>query len=96
MTQAVAVTDEAVLAIEFKDLGFSMDDSAKFFGEVVEHPHVVVAEEEVYLDAAVGQLGELAEEARVTTRHQMAVGEPEIEDVTQEHEFLTIRLYLFK
>ena len=96
VTKSVAMAYKTPFAVEFKYFRFIVDDGAKFLGEVVEHPHVVVAKEEVYLDAAVGQLGQLAEEACVATRHQMTVGEPEIEDIAQEHEFLAARLYLFK
>ena len=96
MSEAVAVAYQELLSAEFHSDRLVVDDGAELLGEVVEHPHVVVAEEEVYFDAAVGQLGELAEEARVAARHQMAIGEPEVKDITQQHEGLAVRIYLFK
>lgn len=96
VSEAVSVTYEKAFATEVEGCGFIVDYGTELLGEVVEHPHVVVAEEEVYLNAAVGQLGELAEEARVAARYQMAIGEPEVEDITQQHEGLAVGFYLFK
>ena len=49
------MTYEKAFATEVEGCGFIVDYGTELLGEVVEHPHVVVAEEEVYLNAAVGQ-----------------------------------------
>ena len=87
VAETVAVADEKAFAAEVHDGGFLVEDGSDFLGEVVEHPHVVVAREEMYLDAAISQFGEFAEKTCVASGHKVAVGEPEVENVAQEEEF---------
>jgi hypothetical protein len=56
----------------------------------------VVAKEEVNLDAAVGQLGQFAKEACVSPGDEVAIGEPEVEDVAEKNECFTLWHYLVK
>ena len=92
MSKAVAVPYQEALPIEFHLDGFVVDDGAEFLREVVEHPHVVVANEEVYLYPTVSQLGQFAEDAGVSARHQIAVAEPEVEYIAQQHQGLAVVL----
>ena len=85
---AVSVGEEKLFSAEFDGAGFAVEDDAAFGGEVVAHPHVVVADEEVYLHAAVGQFADLAEEAGETAGDDVAVFKPEVEHVAEhEHGF---------
>ena len=61
--------------------------------QVVEQPHVVVADEEVQLDAFVGQLGHAPQQPHVAFGHHVAVGEPKVEHVAEEHHHGGILLY---
>lgn len=90
MPETVTVTNQAAFPKELHHLGFVVEDDPHLLGEIVEHPHIVVADEEVYLYPAVGQLRHLTEDACVTTRNEVAIREPEIEDVAQEEERLAI------
>ena len=90
--EAVAVTNQEPLAVNLEHLGFVVHHHPHLLLQIVEHPHVVVAEEEVQLHPAVGQLGQLAQQARVATRHRVAVGEPEVEYVAQQEQRLAVAL----
>ena len=79
----VAVRDEDALRAERQHLRRGTDLHAAFARQVVGHPHVVVAREEEDADAAVGQLGQLAERADEALGDHAAVFEPEIEEVAQ-------------
>ena len=84
--QAVAVADEEAFAVELHGNRLLVLDEADFAFEVVESPHIMVAGEEMHLDAAIGQLGELAEQTHVAAWHDIAVREPEIEHIAEQHE----------
>ena len=67
-----------------------MDLQAAFALEVVTDPQVVVAREEDHADAAVGQLGQLAQRAHKPFGHDPLVLEPEVEDVTHKEDRLGV------
>ena len=60
VTQAVAVSDEEPAAVELQQAGVFVHGDVHLVFQVVEQPHVVVADEEMQLDARVGQFGHLA------------------------------------
>ena len=51
----------------------AVHDDAYLFLEVVEHPHIVVSDEIVYLYPFVGHLCQLAEKAYISARHYVFV-----------------------
>ena len=94
VAQSVAVGEVEELASELHGHGAVVHDGAALLGEVVLAPDVVVADEEVHLHAAVGELAHLAEEAGVALGHHVAVLEPEVEDVAQHIHGRGLLLYL--
>lgn len=90
VAESVAVSDEELAAVDGEGVGMGVHVGADFLLEVVEEPHVVVADVVVDLDAAVGEAGEGAEEACVSAGHYFAVGEPEVEDVAEEDEHVEV------
>ena len=92
--QAVAVAYQHPLAAELHHHRVVVHDGPHLLRQVVEHPHVVVADEEMDLHPLVGQLGQLAQQPHMPAGHEVAVGEPEVEDVAQQHQLLAVGLNL--
>ena len=80
----IAVSEEKVTAEQLHSQRAAMDDSAHFGGQVIEHPNVMVADEEVDFHAGVVQLGQFAQETHVAAGHDVAVLVPIVEHVTQK------------
>ena len=81
MSKTVTMADEETLAVEFHLHRVIMNDGAKLFGQVVEYPHVVIADEEMNLHATIGQFGQLAQQTHMATGHQIFVSEPKIKNI---------------
>ena len=86
----VAVGQEEALPAERHDAGRGVDLHAAFARKVVAHPLVVVAREEEDPDAAVGHRRQPSERTDEAPGHHLAVLEPEVEDVAQQHHRLGI------
>ena len=84
VAEAVAVADKETFVVVFQHGGVVVHGDGHFFFQVVEHPHVVVADEVVQLDSGIGQPGHLPEQAGKAFWHHVAVGEPEVEHVAKE------------
>ena len=82
--QSVAVGEVKELPVEVHHQAVPMHRHAAFLLEIVVHPKVVVAREEMHLNAHVRQLADFAEQARVAFRHHRAVFVPEVEHVAQQ------------
>src|SRR5690606_23277589 len=54
--------------------------------EVIPHPQVVVAGKHFYGNAHIGQLGQLAQEARISFRYDILIFEPDIKEVTHQED----------
>jgi hypothetical protein len=63
-----------------------MYGSAQFFAEVIPHPQIMVAHENVQFHALVHHVSELAEEACVTARHDVLVFKPKVEQISDNEE----------
>jgi hypothetical protein len=59
------VADQEILAIDGAFDRFAVHDHTGLLRHVIEDPHVVVADEEMHGNAAIGQLRELAQEAHI-------------------------------
>ena len=82
VAEAVAVGQVEYLSVYFRGYGLCVQRHSAFLFEVVVCPDVVVAGEEMHLDAHVSQFRQLAEEARVALGHNVLVLVPEVEDVS--------------
>ena len=60
--------------------------SAQFFAEVIAHPQIMVAHENVQIHAFVHHMSELAEEAGVATWHDVLVFKPIVEQISDNEE----------
>ena len=84
VAQAVAVGKMEHLAVNLGGKGLVVHRHATLLLQVVVSPNVVVAREEVHLDAHIGQLRQLAEEAGETLWHHIFIFIPEVEHVAKE------------
>ena len=64
-----------------------MDFCAELFGEVVVHPHVVVADKVVDFDAQIGQFAEFAQQAAIAFGNGLPIFKPEVKNIAQQVEF---------
>lgn len=69
-----------------------MYDDTQFGGQVVENPNVVVADEPVYFDTAVGEFGDFSEKAGEAARHRIFVFVPVVEHVAKQIQYGNIVL----
>ena len=84
VSQTVAMSEVEQFTVDGHITGVGVHDETNLFLQVVEEPHVVVADEVVELDACVGEFGHLAQQADVAFGDNVAVGEPKVEDVAEE------------
>ena len=82
--KAIAVADEKRLAAQQIGLRQAMHGNAQFVGEVVAHPHIVVAGEEGDGQARIGEFGELSLKPDEPLRNGVPVFKPEIEHVAHQ------------
>ncbi len=82
--QAIAVADQEALAVPLAHDGLAVHDPPRLRRHIVEDPHVVVADVEVHGDAAVGELGHLAQQPHMPARHGLPPLEPEVEQVPEQ------------
>ena len=66
------------------NLGCEVHHYAALRAKVVSAPHVVVAGEEVYLDAPLYECGQAPQDADKALRHNTPILKPEVEDVAHE------------
>ena len=83
-SQAVAVSHKTAPAVDLHQLRLAVDVRSECLGEIVLHPHIVIARKVVYFNAFLMQFLKKREEGGITSRHDVAIFEPEIEDVAQE------------
>jgi len=84
VAKSVAVCEVEGLAIKFHGAGLLMEYQSALFLQIVIRPDIVVARKEMHFHAKVGELGELAEEARVALGHYVAILVPEVEHIAKE------------
>ena len=87
---------EKCLAVEVEGERLAMKNHPTFLLQVSIRPDVVVANEIMHLDTAVGQFGQFAKEACVSLGNNMAVFIPEVEHVAKKIDSLCVLLYLVK
>ena len=84
VAQTVAMGHVEDAVVNLGGHGRLVDLDATLLLEVAVGPEVVVAGKKVYLYAAVGEFGELAEKSGVALGHHVAVLVPEIKHIAQE------------
>lgn len=94
--KAIAMGYEELLAIELACNRCVVHGYIQLGGEVVQHPEVVVAREGFYAQAAIPQMGQLAEETGIAAGYYIAVLEPGIEQIADEVELCRIGGYLIQ
>ena len=87
------MTYEEAFAVELQYSGVVVHGYFHLVFEVVEHPHVVVSDEEVQFDSCVGEVGHPPEETDETFGYYIFIGKPEVEHVAKEHHFGGIVFY---
>ena len=80
----VAVGYKHLLACKFKYARLADNLHTTFALEVVAGPHIVVADEEIYLHSAVAQFGQFAQRAHEAFGYNLAVFIPKVEDVAHQ------------
>ena len=87
---------EECLTFYINALWLVVHDNAALPGEVVFAPDIMVAGEEVYGYAGIGQLGQFAQQTGVALGNGIAVLEPEVEYIAQHVQALGLWLYLIQ
>ena len=87
---AVAVDEEEFLAFDGFDDGLAMQFDADFIMQIAEAPQVVVADEQVYRDARIGELGQFALHSDEASRNHGFVFKPEVEEVAHQVKLLAV------
>jgi hypothetical protein len=83
VAKSVTMSEIERLVSNLKSKGIMMKDDTAFLLQVVEAPNVVIASEIVNLDAHIGQLAHLTQEAREAFGHYSLVLEPEVEHIAK-------------
>ena len=91
---AVAVPHQTALAIDDKGLLPVKHLTSKGLGEIVLHPHIVVAGKIINFNTLLVKLIKGIEKTEVSLGHHIAVLEPEVEDVAQQKEMADMVLFL--
>ena len=79
-------------AVQTHHLGLPVDPRTHLGGEIVAEPPIVIAREDVHLNAGVGKRRQTPQHARVTSRNDGLVLEPEIKQVAQQKEVARLAL----
>ena len=79
--QTVAVPHKTAATVDLHQLRFAIDARPERAGEIVLHPHVVVARKVVDFNPLTVQLLQEGEQGDIAPRRHIAVFEPEVEDV---------------
>lgn len=90
MSQSVAMTHIEPFVVKDHCARCVVHFDRQFFLEIVEHPHVVVADEIVDFDALVGEGRQFAQKPHIAPWHHMSVTEPEVENVAQENQSASV------
>ena len=85
MTESVSVTNQETSTVELHHSWLLMHNDAAFSSQVIEHPHIMVAREEMNLHSFIGQFGQFPKKPNIATRHQMSVAEPKVEHIAQQY-----------
>lgn len=88
--QAVAMSNEDYFSVDVEKLFFPINHSIERFLEIVAHPHVVIAGENMYFSAFFANFVKIIEESEIAFGNDVAVFEPKVEDVAQEEEVIQI------
>ncbi len=92
VAQAVAVGKIEDLAVQLGCQRLAVHDEAALFLEVAVGPYIMVAGEEMHLDAHVGKLRQLTEETRVALGHDVLVFVPEVKHIAEQIDCLSLLL----
>ena len=84
VAQPITVSEVKRLAVEFRNKSLTVQNYPTFLLQVIAHPKVVIADEEMHLHAHVGEFGNLAQEARVALRHNKFILVPEVKHISQQ------------
>ncbi len=83
-TESVAVAHHQLLRSDFEECWFPDYGDTQFLREVIKHPHVVVAGEQIHRNAFVAQFGKFAQQADESLWDGMRVLKPEIKYVAEQ------------
>ena len=83
-TQTIAVPHETTLSVDHHELRFAIDVRPERAGEIVLHPHIVIARKVVDFNSLLVQLLQECEQGDIASRHHIAILKPVIENVAQE------------
>ena len=84
VAQAVAVGQIEDLTVQLGCQRLAVHDEAALLLEVAVGPYIMVAGEEMHLDAHVGKLRQLTEETRVALGHDVLVFVPEVKHIAEQ------------
>ena len=93
---AITVPDNATFAVEVEDLLLEKDLATKRLGEIILHPHVVIAREIVYLNAIRVKFRQLVKKSEIAFGHHILILKPKVEHVAQKEEVLHIIFLLLQ
>ena len=82
--QSIAMAEVEEAAVDFHHATLRVERDATFLLQIVAHPQVVVAREEVHLHAHVRQFANLSQQTGVALGHDGLVLVPEVEDVAEQ------------
>lgn len=85
--ESVPMPDVIGLAMDFTHHGMVMDARSELLGEVVAHPHVMVAYEIVDHHPGIREFSKFPKDAGIPLRNRLSVFKPEIEDIAHQVQF---------
>ena len=83
-TKSIPMTDQKILVAEPEFFWFEVYSDVQFFLQVILHPHIMVANEEVDRNSGITYLRELAQQADMPFRNNFTVFIPEIEHISHQ------------
>ena len=85
------MAQQKALAANLPADGLPIRGDAQLLLEIAEHPHVVIAGEEIDGDSPVAQLAELAQQPHEAFGNHLGIFEPVVEHVAQQIQRLGLR-----
>lgn len=83
-TQAIAMPHKTTLSVDLHQPCLAIDVRPERAGEIVLHPHIVIARKVVDFNSLLVQLLQECEQGDIASRHHIAILKPVIENVAQE------------
>ena len=96
MPQSVAMPYQEAFAVNGHQLRFGMHSTPHLLLKIVEHPHVMVANEVIYHYPSISHPCQLPGNTTKTTWNHITICEPKIKHIAQHHQSLALRLYSVK